>query len=159
MFPDRRGLIGVVFKDATVWESVSVWQRILLAFKYPMVKSYEMLYALGVFFKKLVGGPSEAASHIAGPVGIVVAIKTQIRQGFIHAVSVIMFLSVMLGLFNILPIPALDGGHLVFRVIELVTRRRLKPETEGRIHQVALLVLLVIFVVVTIKDCRYLFGL
>lgn len=158
VFPDQRGLLGVVFKDATVWEKAPLGQRIYLGVSYPVRKSYEMLYALKVFLGKLIKGPSKASSHIAGPVGIVVAIKTQIRQGFFYAVTVIMFLSVMLGLFNILPIPALDGGHLVFRILEVITRHRLKPETEGRIHQVALLLLLAIFVLVTIKDCRRLFG-
>ena len=158
VFPDRRGMIGVVFKDVTVWEDAPLRERGWWALQYPARKSYEMLSALKVFFGKLFGGAKGATSQIAGPVGIVVAIKTQIRQGFIHAISVIMFLSVMLGLFNILPIPALDGGHLVFRIVELVTRKRLRPETEGRIHQIALMALLVIFVLVTVKDCRYLFG-
>jgi regulator of sigma E protease len=159
VYPDPQGMIGVVFRDVTVWETVDIGERLTFALGYPIRKSHEMLSALGMLFSKLFGGSTGAASHIAGPVGIVVAIKTQIRQGFLYGLSVVMFLSVMLGLFNLLPIPALDGGHLAFRLIELITGKRMPPRKEARVHQYALLALLLLFVAVTIKDCRGLFGI
>jgi regulator of sigma E protease len=159
VYPNSRGLIGVVFRDVTVWESVPVHERITFALGYPIRKSRDMLAALGMLFSDLIGGEEGATTQVAGPVGIVVAIKTQIRQGFLYGVSVVMFLSVMLGLFNLLPIPALDGGHLAFRIVELITGKRLSPRAEARVHQIALLALLVLFVAVTIKDCRGLFGI
>ena len=158
IYPDSRGLIGVVFRDATKWEKVPFGERVTFALGYPIRKSQQMLSALGGLFSKLVGGSKGAATQISGPVGIVVAIKTQIRQGIIYGVTVVMFLSVMLGLFNLLPIPALDGGHLAFRLVEVITGRRLSPKKEARVHQIALLLLLILFVLVTVKDCRGLFG-
>lgn len=159
LYPDERGLIGVVFQDVTVWEKVAVHERLFYAMEYPISKSKEMLSALGGLLSRLFGGASGAATQVSGPVGIVVAIKTQMRQGFIYGMTVVMFLSVMLGLFNLLPMPALDGGHLMFRLVELITGKRLSQKKEARVHQIALLLLLVLFVLVTVKDCRGLFGI
>jgi regulator of sigma E protease len=67
-----------------------------------------------------------------------------------------MVLNVYLGLFNLFPLPALDGGRLVFLGYEMVTRRRANPKLEATIHMVGVLVLAVLLVVVTVNDCRHL---
>jgi len=65
-----------------------------------------------------------------------------------------MVLSVYIGLFNLLPLPALDGGRLVFLTYELITRRRANPRVETTVHMVGILVLLVLMVLVTFGDIR-----
>ena len=67
-----------------------------------------------------------------------------------------MVLNVYLGLFNLFPLPALDGGRLVVLVYEMVTRRRANPKLEATIHMVGVLVLAVLLVVVTVNDFRHL---
>ena len=57
-----------------------------------------------------------------------------------------------LGVFNLLPIPALDGGRLVFQLIELIRRKPIKPEVEGYIHFAGIVVLLLLMVLITFKD-------
>jgi len=159
VYPDRSGLIGVVFEQATEWMKVPLGERLKLAMEYPVVKSKEMLVGIGQMLSGLWHRPSATASQVAGPVGIVVVVKTRMRQGFVYGLSVVMYLSVMLGLFNILPLPALDGGHFVFRLMEFVTRRRLAPTTEAKVHYFVLLLLFALMILVTVKDCRGLFGL
>ncbi len=66
--------------------------------------------------------------------------------------SLLIIISIALGVFNFLPIPALDGGRILFIIIEKIRGHRLTPSVEAKIHQVALLILLGIFVVVTIFD-------
>ena len=58
------------------------------------------------------------------------------------------FITINVGIFNILPVPALDGGRLIFLLFELITRRRIKPEHEAYVHFAGfvLLILLIIFV-------------
>ena len=63
-----------------------------------------------------------------------------------------MIISVNLGLFNLLPIPALDGGRLFFQLIELIFRKPVPLKYEGMIHTVGLLLLLLLMAVVTFKD-------
>ena len=58
---------------------------------------------------------------------------------------------------NLLPIPALDGGRLVFLIIEAVRRKRIDPEKEGMVHFVGLMALMLLMVVVMFNDVRKLF--
>ena len=66
--------------------------------------------------------------------------------------NVLVLLSISLGIFNLLPIPALDGGRILFAVIEAIRGKALTPALEERIHLVALLLLVAVFVVVTVLD-------
>ena len=62
------------------------------------------------------------------------------------------FISLNLGFFNFLPIPALDGGRLVFLIFELITSKKLSKEREGQIHFIGFVLLLTLMLVVSIKD-------
>jgi len=64
---------------------------------------------------------------------------------------------VYLGLFNLLPLPALDGGRAVFLSIETLIRKRVNPKVEAMVHTVGLVVLLGVLLVVSFKDFRGLF--
>ena len=66
-------------------------------------------------------------------------------------------LSANLGVMNLLPIPALDGGRLVFLIIEAIRRKRLDPETEAKIHFAGLMALMILMVVVMFNDVRKIF--
>ena len=58
---------------------------------------------------------------------------------------------------NLLPLPALDGGRLVFLIIEAIRRKRIDPEKEGMVHFVGLMLLMVLMIVVMFNDIRKLF--
>ena len=62
------------------------------------------------------------------------------------------FITINIGLFNLLPLPALDGGRLVFLIIEAIRRKPVPPEKEGIVHFAGLALLLVLMVVVTVSD-------
>jgi regulator of sigma E protease len=94
-----------------------------------------------------------AEGRLTGPVGMAEIIKDQIGLGFIAVVELLMVLNVYLGLFNLFPLPALDGGRLAFLLYEMATRRRANPKIETTIHMVGILVLVVVMVAVTYKDC------
>jgi regulator of sigma E protease len=64
------------------------------------------------------------------------------------------FISTLLGLFNLLPLPALDGGRLAFLGFEAVARRRANPRIEEMVHGYGMLVLLLLLVYVTYGDIR-----
>ena len=71
--------------------------------------------------------------------------------------NISILLSANLGVMNLLPIPALDGGRLVFLIIEAVRRKRIDPEKEGMVHFVGLMALMLLMVVVMFNDVRKLF--
>jgi regulator of sigma E protease len=94
-----------------------------------------------------------AEAELKGPVGMAEIIKDQFQLGFVAVVELLMVLNVYLGLFNLFPLPALDGGRLVFLLYEMATRRRANPKVETTIHMVGILFLVVVMVAVTYKDC------
>ena len=121
------------------------------AVKYPV----EQTKAIVAGLYSIVTGREEA------DVGSVVRIADEFKQAFEvsfeQGIKLLMMLSVYLGLFNLFPLPALDGGRLVFLGYEMVTRRRANPKIEAMIHMGGILVLGVLLILVTIKDCSRLF--
>jgi regulator of sigma E protease len=65
-----------------------------------------------------------------------------------------MMLNVYLGLFNLFPLPPLDGARLAFLGYELVTRRRANPKIEATVFMIGVLILIPLLIMVTVGDCR-----
>ena len=97
-------------------------------------------------------------TDLSGPVGTVnviadaAASAAQSKDGLITALTLMAFVSVNIGVFNLLPLPALDGGRLFFLVIEGIRRKPLNPKYEGYVHGAGLALLLLLMLVVTFKD-------
>ncbi len=99
-------------------------------------------------------------NEVSGPVGMTSAISQAAASGletsFWDALSnliyIMMIITVNLGVVNLLPIPALDGGRLVFLIIEAIRRKPIKPEHEGYVHAVGMLILFAFMIIISIKD-------
>jgi len=107
------------------------------------------MIAIGLY--EWISGKVEG--EVLGPVGITKTIKTSLEQGWVTMIGMLMVLNVYLGLFNLFPLPALDGGRLVFLAYEMATRRRANPKIETPVHTIGILILMVVMVLVTLKDC------
>ena len=79
------------------------------------------------------------------------------RESMINLVNIAVILSLSLGLFNLIPFPALDGGRLLFLLIEAIIRRPLNRKVEAIVNSVGLALLLTLMIVVTISDVVGLF--
>jgi regulator of sigma E protease len=62
-----------------------------------------------------------------------------------------------LGIFNLLPLPALDGGRLIFLIVEAIRKRPIDPELEAKIHAAGIIALMILMAIVTYKDIAKLF--
>ncbi|HZS14720.1 MAG TPA: site-2 protease family protein [Candidatus Dormibacteraeota bacterium] len=89
------------------------------------------------------------SGNVQGPVGIVRTTSDQVQAGWMAFLDWMGFLSLSLGLFNLLPIPFLDGGRFVFIALEAVRRRRIDPRREAMIHYVGLMLILALVFYVT----------
>ena len=96
-------------------------------------------------------------SAISGPVGMTVTIADAARQNFMDLLPMMALITVNLGIFNLLPLPALDGGRLVFILFEMIFRRKVSEKYENVIHTVGFMVLIGIMLLVTFKDIIGLF--
>lgn len=89
---------------------------------------------------------------ISGPVGVTKALGEAAEEGVGDLVYLAVVISMNLGVMNLLPLPALDGGRLFFQLIELVFRKPLGREIEGYIHFAGLVLLMILMVVIAVKD-------
>jgi regulator of sigma E protease len=99
------------------------------------------------------------SADFKSPVGIARIMKEQLERGFIRGLHFIAIISTLLGCFNLLPLPALDGGRLVFLGWEVITRRPVNQRVEQVIHLVGMLLLLGLLLILMVKDVRdWIFG-
>ena len=92
-------------------------------------------------------------NHISGPVGITQQIgEVAATRSWGHLFEMMALITINLGIFNLLPIPALDGGRLMFLLIELVRRRPINPKYEGYVHAAGFVLLIGLIIVVTLSD-------
>lgn len=97
-------------------------------------------------------------SDLSGPVGIISTIgeaansSAVIKEKLEAVLSLASFITINVGIFNLLPLPALDGGRLFFLLIEAIRRKPINPEHEGMVHFIGLAVLMLLMVAVTFQD-------
>ena len=94
--------------------------------------------------------------QLSGPVGVTSAIGDAAKSGASNLIFLSAIIAINLGIFNLLPLPALDGGRIFFLIIfgiyEKITKKKPKPEIEGYIHFIGFALLMVVFVLITFKD-------
>ena len=95
---------------------------------------------------------------VSGPVGISSAIGDAAKAGMSTLLYIVALISINLGVMNLLPIPALDGGRLLCLLIEMVTRKKIPPKVESMIHGIGLVLLLALSVIIMFKDIFQLLG-
>lgn len=127
----------------------------------------EMIYYIRVVYFSIgmIFSGNVSADEVAGPVGLVTAVSDTYNDSLAVSVKVMVvtmlkfigLLSTNLGVMNLLPIPALDGGRLVFIGYELIRRKPIDQEKEGMIHFVGFVLLMGLMVVVFYNDIRKLF--
>ena len=112
----------------------------------------QMAVTVGYLF---TGGIS--ISQLSGPVGIFSIVGDQSSAGIMNIIYLIAFLSINVGFINLLPIPAFDGGHILFIIIEKIKGSPVNPETENKIHTIGLFLLMLLMVLITFNDILRLF--
>ena len=135
--------IGIVFSSRTF----TFFESIGKAGSYMVETTGMMLDSLkNLIFK------GEGLNDTAGTVGIIAVVAQQAREGMYMVLWLIFIISLNLGIMNLLPIPALDGGRLLFLIVEMIRRKPIPPEKEGMVHGIGMILLLGLFVVLTYHD-------
>lgn len=163
--PPGEGAMGVTISLAevedTVLRRVGFGESVLLGVQRAFFLVGAMAQGIGQMVLGLVS-PSVPAPEggVAGPIGIARLTGEVVRSGWLPFIDLTAFLSVNFALLNILPLPALDGGRLVFVVLEWVRRgKRVPPEREAVVHLVGMMLLIAFMLVVSYLDVtRWLRG-
>ncbi len=99
---------------------------------------------------------------VSGPIGIYSLVDTIMDYSkgrvFLNLIDLMALISVSLAFLNVLPLPALDGGRILFILIEAVRGKRVNPEFEAKVHRVGLLALLSLLILVSVRDVTRFFG-
>ena len=119
-------------------------------------KTVSFARLIWVSFIDLVTG-KEKITELSGPIGVAGVVGQAASMGFLNLLIIAAMITINVGIFNLMPLPALDGGRLIFLLIELVTRKRVPPKYEGYVHGVGLALLLLLMFFVTISDVVKLF--
>jgi len=125
--------------------------------KYAFIDTGRLISVMVDFLRNLVTR-GEGISDMAGPIGAVQVIKEETQTNGLPAYfSMGAFIGVNLGLFNLLPIPGLDGSRLLFLLVEAIRRKRMDPNREGLIHLIGIGLLLLLMLPVYVRDVAKLF--
>lgn len=143
---EDRGVIGVVPKTERRYQSMPVSEAARAAVVLPYRLTELNLRAIVDLVRR------RSTEGISGPLGIGKIMVQHAEKGAAAFVDVLIQISVALGMFNLLPLPALDGGRLAFLGFEMITRRRPNERVEAIIHTVGLLFFLALLVLVTFRD-------
>ena len=142
----ERLIIGFVPVQEEV-NALNIWKEAWNETKFVVKLVYNSLW-------QMVTG-RVGVEQMSGPVGVVSEINTAVNSGrgsWLYILNLTALLTINLGIFNLLPIPALDGGRLFFMLIELVTRKRIPPEKEGMVHTIGFMLLIGLIIFISYND-------
>ena len=143
------GQIGIAFSGRTFTPP----EAIRYAGSYMVSTTRSMLDSLRRLFFH-----GEGLNEVTGTVGIIAVVSQYAREGIYEVLWLIFVISLNLGIINLLPLPALDGGRLVFLIVEAVRRKPIPPEKEGLVHGIGLILVFGLFIVLTFHDIIRLIG-
>ncbi|MFV0440036.1 MAG: M50 family metallopeptidase [Lachnospirales bacterium] len=147
---------GVFASDIEGYEHASFFESVKMGVNNTTYIVESTFLSFKLLFNRTIGMES-----MSGPVGIVGTIETTydesmesggVKYAFLNMLNLMAFLSANLAVFNVLPLPALDGGRFVFLVYEAITKKRVPPEKEGFVHFVGFALLMSFAVFVTFND-------
>lgn len=151
-YPEGEGPLGVAISTVD-FKFYPVWQ---MPFRGAWVGLQEAVawgvtIVVGLFdmIKNLIGG---VTPEVAGPIGIYQITVGVVKQGLFLTLQFVGVLSINLAILNLLPIPALDGGRILFILIETIIGKRVKPQIEQYIHMFGMALLLTFMLWVTFQD-------
>lgn len=144
---ENRYMIGVGFARVT---NPSVIESVKYGFNETIFMVKEVFISLKMLFTGKL-----SAQDVSGPVSIVRVTGAAANAGIVPLINFMAFLSANVGLFNLLPIPALDGSYVILFLIQIITGKKIDDEKVGVINTIGFALLMALMVIVTIKDILY----
>lgn len=124
--------------------------------KYTFVKTESLFKQMFITVKSLFTGGVKV-DQLSGPVGIYSIVGEQSKEGLASVLYLMAFLSINVGFLNLLPLPAFDGGHILFIIIEKIKGSPVSQKTENMVHTIGLFLLMLLMIYITFNDILRLF--
>lgn len=156
--PNGDVLIGVVFSPIPFRTYSTLPEKLFSGVTYSWDLTRLTFVGLGQLVGQISSGDlGQASKSVSGPVGLAAVTGDILSAGWAAILPYLWFvgiISLTLSIFNILPIPALDGGRLLFLIIEAVTHKKVKEDVERVVHQVGFIILIGLALLITYSDIR-----
>ena len=123
---------------------------------FALKKWYSIARQVFITIKELITG-GVSLKELSGPVGIYSAVDTTRHSGFYSVLILTAMLSINVGILNLIPFPAFDGGRILFIIIEKLRGKPIKAETDNMIHNIGFFLLIALLIYVTFNDILRLF--
>jgi regulator of sigma E protease len=140
----KKGLIGITFEISV--EKINIFS----AFSKGLITTINIIKLIFTNTIEMITG--KVPVEIAGPLGIAQMTGEAAKLGFLSLLYFTAILSIFIGLFNLLPIPILDGGHLLILAIEKIRGKPLEPEKINFMYLIGISLMIIIFIIATYKD-------
>jgi regulator of sigma E protease len=134
------GVVQLSFFEAILEGAEATWNTIVLT-TFGLLEFFAGVFTLSADLKS-----------VAGPIGIASVVGSASAQGFSHLISITAIISINLALINLIPIPALDGGRLLFVIVESVIRRPIRAGVAQTANAIGFFLLLLLMVIVSVHD-------
>lgn len=146
-----RPMVGIVFADTEAAnQSWMMYRRPSLQISNDAKSILRILRAL--FAPRAKGEATRAAKGMGGAVTLFVVFWMQIQAGLVNTLAFLRYLCINLAIINILPLPVLDGGHVMFALFEMVTRRKPSARLTGWIYNVFAAILISLMAILILRD-------
>lgn len=126
------------------------------AIKYAFTKLWSIITMMVLIIWSLITGRL-GLDALSGPVGMYSVVGTVAQYGIANIIYLMAYLSINLGVMNILPFPAFDGGRVVFVIIEAITRKKVDSKIEGWFHTIGFILIMILMLYITFQDILRLF--
>ncbi len=150
-----RPAIGIAMDEVATLK-LPVHLAFIESFKFTIDKISETFYGIYNLIAGMFKGQSQLGT-VMGPVGIAGLIGDAAKIGFINLIMFTALISINLGALNLIPFPALDGGRILFVIIEFIIRKPIKPSVANTLNAIGFSLLMLLIVIVTYKDIARLF--
>ncbi|MFQ6057368.1 MAG: RIP metalloprotease RseP [Anaerolineae bacterium] len=151
--PEGQGAMGVQFGPPLETISYPWWQAIAMGFRHTLTLLATMLVGLVQILRGMM------VPEVAGPIGIAQITGEIAKSGLVNLMEFIAVLSVNLAIINLLPFPALDGGRLVFVILEALRGgRKIDPQKEKLVHIIGMAIILSLMLLISYFDLLRLFS-
>ena len=151
---EGRNMLGITMSSSDQMHRLSGGNLLFYSGEYMWRMGTQMIKGILSLFAR----PSSIMTQASGPVGTINVIQEGIRQGWATSLEWAMIFSLNLGIFNLVPFPALDGGRILFTLIEMIRRKPLPRNMEGMLNLTGFACLMLIMLMATFGDISRLIG-
>lgn len=152
--------ISIESKNENGVDYIGIYPALEKKFLNTITYSFKRVFSMSIQMIKFVGNLVTGKvnmNSVSGPIGIIKQVGDSVSVGYLNVISLVAIISLNLGIINLLPFPALDGGRILFSIIELIIGKKINEKFETYVNMVGMALLIILMLFVSYKDILRIF--